>query len=92
MRVHVNAVKCAIAEAVKDARGSDMPEIPALAALRTLKDRQTHLTSSESESQSGSLKQASGSGASSARYHDDRAREVDNDDGTGSGTGAQGGV
>jgi len=43
LRVHVAAVKSAIAMAVKDPRGSEMPEVPALAALRRLKDRKAHL-------------------------------------------------
>lgn len=42
MRVHVTAVKQAVAQAVRDARGADMPEVPVMAAMRQLKNAKAH--------------------------------------------------
>ena len=43
LRVHVPSVKAAVASACKDARGGEMPEVPALAAMRKLKDAKVHV-------------------------------------------------
>lgn len=47
MRVHVPSLKQAVAAACKDPRGSEMPEVPALAAMRKLKDAKSHLPKQE---------------------------------------------
>jgi hypothetical protein len=47
LRLHVPSLRSAVAAAVRDSRGSEMPEVPVLAALRKLKDAKAHIPQQE---------------------------------------------